>query len=131
MTENMALHDYRIVTYLDVTDDYFEEEANQVVVIQRRHKDVVWQDIFPMLEIDNPETRGLPMLHLQQILTTLQFYATEGFQESSVEAALRCIGIPSESLGFTAWTYTICESELHCIGIPSESLGFTAQTYTI
>nr|CAD7199952.1 unnamed protein product [Timema douglasi] len=79
--KNMALHDYRIVAYLDVIDDYFEEEANQVVVIQRRHKEVVWQNIFPMLEIDNRETRGLPMLHLQQILSTLQFYATEGLQE--------------------------------------------------
>nr|CAD7435194.1 unnamed protein product [Timema monikensis] len=42
--------------------------------------EVVWQDIFPMLEIDNPETRRLALLHLQQMLTTLQFYATECLQ---------------------------------------------------
>nr|CAD7435160.1 unnamed protein product [Timema monikensis] len=34
-----------------------------------------------MLGIDNPETQQrLPLLHLQQMLTTLQFYATEGLQ---------------------------------------------------
>nr|CAD7435542.1 unnamed protein product [Timema monikensis] len=84
----MALDDYWIATYLDVIDDYFEEEANHFVVIQRRH-----QDIFPMLEIDNPETQGLPLLHLQKILTTLQFYATEGLQFTTAEAELEAVRV--------------------------------------
>nr|CAD7256258.1 unnamed protein product [Timema shepardi] len=44
-------------------------------------KEVVWQDIFPMLEIDNPEKQGLPLLHLRQLSTTLQLYATGGLQD--------------------------------------------------
>nr|CAD7405036.1 unnamed protein product [Timema cristinae] len=89
----MALHDYQIVMYLDVINNYFEEEANQVVLIQRRHKELVWQDIFPLLEIDNPETQELPLLHLQQMLTTLQFYATEGLQFPTREAELEAVQV--------------------------------------
>nr|CAD7427078.1 unnamed protein product [Timema monikensis] len=62
--------------------------------------EVVWQDIFPMLEIDNPKTRGLPLLHLQQLSTTLQLYATGGLQKLNWKLCKFCSMTRPTSLEF-------------------------------
>ena len=50
----------------------------------RFSKDIIVHVVFPLVQpqLERGNLRGLPILPLYQLLTTLRFYATGNFQES-------------------------------------------------